>query len=82
MKYRLNIEIPFTDRITKEDYIVGDVKEFEKDRGEELLADKRKLVSLNEIIEDKPKADTKNETIEDKSKADTKKAKSENTPTE
>lgn len=53
MKYKLNIEMAFTDKITDEKYKVGDVKEFDEARAKELLADKRHLVSLNEIIEEK-----------------------------
>lgn len=53
MKYKLNIEIAFTDKITAEKYKVGDVKEFDEIRAKQLLEDKRHLVSLNEIIKEK-----------------------------
>lgn len=53
MKYKLNIELAFTDKINGKKYKVGDVIEFDEARGKELLADSRKLVSLNKKIEDK-----------------------------
>lgn len=55
---KLNVEIEFVDRITKETHKVGDVITVDEKRGEELLADKRNLVSLNET-EEKPKAPRK-----------------------
>lgn len=45
---KLNIEKEFVDKNTGELHKIGDVIEVEKARGEELLADDRKLVSLNE----------------------------------
>lgn len=45
---KLNVEKSFVDRITGELHKIGDVIEVEKTRGEELLADTRKLVSLND----------------------------------
>lgn len=52
MKYLLNIEKQFTDKLTNEKHKIGDVIECSKERGEELLNDVRKLVSINKIIED------------------------------
>lgn len=42
---KLKIEKPFCDKFTGENYIAGDVKEFDAARGKKLLADERKLVS-------------------------------------
>ena len=50
--YKLNIEQDFTDKYTNVDYKIGDLIEVNDERGEELLNDKRKLVSLNEKIEE------------------------------
>lgn len=52
MKYKLNVEIAFVDRYTNAQYKVGDVIEVNETRGNELLHDPRKLVSLNEKIEE------------------------------
>lgn len=53
MKYKLNIEVAFTDKNNNaKHYKIGDVITVDEARGNELLADSRKLVSLNEIIED------------------------------
>lgn len=59
MKYKLNIEIPFTDKITHEAYKVGDVKEFDENRAKELLKDTRKLVSVNAMVEEKKDIESK-----------------------
>lgn len=45
---KVRIEKKFTDKNTGEKYNVGDVKDFETARAEELLADKRELVSAIE----------------------------------
>ena len=68
MKYKLNIEVPFTDKVTGKKYHeVGKVETFSKERGEELLKDPRGLVSLNEKIEEKPKnKDDKKDKANDK----------------
>lgn len=58
MKYKLNVEIAFVDRYTNEEYKVGDVIEVDEKRGNELLHDPRKLVSLNEKIEEVKKEET------------------------
>ncbi len=71
MKYKLNVEVAFTDKDDKElHYKVGDVIEVSEKRGKELLADDRKLVSLNEKIEDKSKKgkSNKDKTNEDENK--------------
>lgn len=52
---KLNIEKEFVDKISGELHKVGDVIEVEKARGEELLADDRKLVSFNAADEEPPK---------------------------
>lgn len=52
---KLNIEKEFVDKISGELHKVGDVIEVNKDRGEELLADSRKLVSINAAAEEEPK---------------------------
>lgn len=57
MRYKLNIEKEFTDKYTNEKYKIGDVIEADKQRGEELLSDKRQLVTLNKVIELPPKDD-------------------------
>lgn len=48
MSYKLNIEKQFTDRENGKLYRVGEVVKFTNARGEQLLKDPRKLVSLNE----------------------------------
>lgn len=53
MKYKLNIEVDFSDKYTDEKYKIGDVVTFKEARAKELLADSRGLVSLNEIVENK-----------------------------
>lgn len=52
---KLNIEKDFIDRISGERHRVGDIIEVDKTRGEELLADKRNLVSINTAAEEEPK---------------------------
>lgn len=52
---KLKIEKKFVDKNTGELYRVGDVVEFSKARGDELLADTRNLVSLAETIDEQPK---------------------------
>lgn len=52
MKYKLKIEQMFKDKYNGALYEEGEVVEFEQARGEELLADGRKLVSLAEIFTD------------------------------
>ena len=59
MKYKLNIEIPFIDKITQEVYKVGDVKEFDENRAKELLKDTRKLVSVNAMVEEQKDIESK-----------------------
>ena len=58
MKYLLNVEKEFMDKLTNEYHRVGKVIERDKKRTKELLADKRKLVSLNSKLEE-PKDNTK-----------------------
>ena len=57
--YKLKIEQKFQDKYNGNIYEAGEVIEFEKARGEELLADKRGLVSLvekvEEVVAEKPK---------------------------
>lgn len=55
---KLKVEVEFVDRITKELHKIGDIIEVDKARGEELLADSRKLVSLIEDVKPR-KATTK-----------------------
>lgn len=46
-KVQIKVEIPFTDKYDeKVKYVVGDILNIDKNRAEELLKDKRKLVSL------------------------------------
>lgn len=47
---KLKIEIAFTDKNNGKNYKVGDVIEFDDARGKELLADSRKLVSLDKKV--------------------------------
>ena len=84
--YNLNIEKAFVDKYTEEEYVVGDIVTFKKERAEELLKDERKLVSINSIIDnDRKVQDVKEDIAEDAKeilenevqdvKEDTKKAK-------
>lgn len=84
--YNLNIEKAFVDKYTEEEYVVGDIVTFKKERAEELLKDERKLVSINSIIDnDRKVQDEKEDKAEDAKeilenevqdvKEDTKKAK-------
>lgn len=57
MKLRINID--FTDKYTGAAYKIGDEVTFEKARGEELLADKRELVTLIEEATPKKKVTKK-----------------------
>lgn len=53
---KLNVEVEFVDKVTGELHKVGEIITVDKARGEELLADNRNLVSLNEdAVEEKPK---------------------------
>lgn len=64
---KLRIEIPFTDKHTGEKYKVGDVKEFALNRANELLADKRNLVSA---IEEAPAEEPEQEPVNDEAPAE------------
>lgn len=67
---KLKIEKTFTDKHTGEKYKVGDVKDFEKKRAEELLADSRNLVSKFEVEKQETVVEPIEETAaEDKPKA-------------
>lgn len=73
MKYELNIEVAFTDKNDEtKHYKIGDVITVDEVRGKELLADSRKLVSLNKKIEDE---ETKKAKAEAKAKAEEEAAK-------
>lgn len=77
MKYKLNVEVSFTDKNDEtKHYKIGDVITVDEARGKELLADSRKLVSLNEKIEDEETKKAKAE-AEAKKKAEEEKAKLE-----
>lgn len=67
---KLNIEVSFTDKYTNEDYKVGDVIEVSDERGNELLNDPRKLVSLNEASKTEDLQYAKNEEVASNSEQD------------
>lgn len=52
MKYKLNVEMSFVDKYTNQAHKIGDVIEVDEARGNELLNDSRKLVSLHSKIEE------------------------------
>lgn len=59
--YKLKVEVGFTDKITNENYEVGDVIEVTDERAEELLNNPSKLVSF--VTKDTEEKGTKGETI-------------------
>lgn len=66
--YNLNIEKVFVDKYTEEEYVVGDIVTFKKERAEELLKDERKLVSINSIIDNDRKVQDEKEDIAEDAK--------------
>lgn len=66
--YNLNIEKAFVDKYTEEEYVVGDIVTFKKERAEELLKDERKLVSINSIIDNDRKVQDEKEDIAEDAK--------------